>query len=161
MSFSLHYGVVWTNFLAMSLTDTLKALATMTVIGVFGVFLHECGHLFTARAFGVRGRIRIFVRRGKSKVWFLSVLGALIDDEDFHALKSWQRRLVILGGPAIDVSFSLALLFAGGKAPGAAWLSGGLAMLGAVYLPCSAMNIVPMRALRNDGWLMVRPGDAI
>jgi membrane-associated protease RseP (regulator of RpoE activity) len=155
------YETVWSAFSALPYCLQNTALAVAMMTGVVIIFCHELGHWFAARAIGVEGRIGFFVRRKTSRLWFLSVMGVTIDDVHFAALSTVKKRLIVAGGPVVDVVASTLLLAFGLLLPGPSWLTCGIALLGALYLPLTAMNIVPMRHIRNDGWVFFRPQDAI
>jgi Zn-dependent protease len=161
MGLIAQYKEVWGSFSELQFGLQYVSLVVAMATGLLVVVAHEIGHWLAARAVGVDGRIGFFVRRKTSWWWFLSVMGVRIDDADFAALSTTQKRIVVAGGPFVDVVASVLLLSFGLLIPGPAWLHCGIALLGSLYLPLSALNIVPMRRLRNDGWLFFRPQDAI
>ncbi|RZF26079.1 RIP metalloprotease [Paraburkholderia sp. UYCP14C] len=149
-----HFAFVY--FLRLSPGVATAACLIALTVGYGFVILHECAHWLTARAFGVTGAIGFFTRRAESKVWFLSVMGVKFDDGEFARLTCSQIRLVAVSGPLSDVLAGLLCLIFGLAMPGPAWLSAGVALAGLIYLPASALNIVPL-PLRNDGWLVLWP----
>ncbi|HEX5759560.1 MAG TPA: RIP metalloprotease RseP [Thermoanaerobaculia bacterium] len=113
--------------------DTIVTLAAFAfALGVI-IFVHEAGHLLVAKAFGVRvltfslgfGKRLFGVRRGETdyRVSLIPLggyvkLGGEIPDEasgdprEFLSKPRWQRVLVYLAGPAMNVLLAI-FLFAG------------------------------------------------
>lgn len=56
----------------------------------------------------------------------------------------------------VDLAIGLLSLYAGFRTPGPEWLPVGVALLGMIYVPCCALNIVPL-PIKNDGWLVCWP----
>lgn len=161
MGLITQYKEVWGSFSELQFGLQYVALAVAMMTGSLIVVAHEIGHWLAAKIVGVDGHIGFFVRRKTSPWWFLSLMGVRIDDADFAALSTTKKRFVVAGGPVVDIVASVLLLSFGLLIPGPAWLHCGVALLGSLYLPLSALNIVPMRYIRNDGWLIFRPQDAI
>jgi membrane-associated protease RseP (regulator of RpoE activity) len=162
MGFFDHYIAVFDAFFRLRPLVQLAALGVCFAAGPCLVFLHECGHLLAARTFGIGARIAFFPRKGKTKVWLLSVLGVAFDDRAFNGLPMWKRRFIAAAGPLTDLPFATVFFVFGTAMPGPIWLSTGLTVLGALYLfPCALPGIIPIKAARNDGWLVVFPRDAI
>lgn len=114
-----------------------NVLAFIIVLGVI-IFVHEAGHLMVAKAFGVRvlafslgfGKRLLGFRRGETDYRVSLVpLGGYVrlggenpeevsdDPREFLNKPRWQRILVYLAGPAMNVVLAVAVmtaLFAGG-----------------------------------------------
>src|SRR5947199_7875896 len=115
------------------LTNTLYTLLSFAfALGVI-IVVHEAGHLLVAKAFGVRvltfsvgfGRRLWGFRRGETEYRVSAVpLGGYVrlggenleeatgDPRDFLSKPRWQRVLVYLAGPAMNVVLSIALFAA-------------------------------------------------
>ncbi|MDH3404507.1 MAG: site-2 protease family protein, partial [Acidobacteriota bacterium] len=109
------------------LTNTAAFIFALGVI----IFVHEAGHLLMGKAFGMRvlafslgfGK-RIFgFRRGETDYRVSLVpLGGFVsfggeepgeeseDPRDFHNKPRWQRILVFLAGPAMNVALAIVLI---------------------------------------------------
>ncbi|CAE6823548.1 hypothetical protein R70006_06323 [Paraburkholderia domus] len=150
------YQLVWHSLWEMPPGASFVAIAVAMLVGIGAVILHEVGHWGAAKHFGVTGRIGFFTRRGVSRLWFLSVMGVRFEDAEYLSLSRWQRRVVAASGPLVDLAIGLLCLYAGLEVPGPEWLPAGVALLGMIYIPCSALNIVPL-PIKNDGWLVCWP----
>src|SRR3954469_10056848 len=113
------------------LTDILtNILAFVFALGVI-IVVHEAGHLMVAKAFGVRvltfsvgfGRRLWGFRRGETEYRLSLVpLGGYVrlggetpeevsdDPREFLNKPRWQRILVYLAGPAVNVLLAIALV---------------------------------------------------
>ncbi|MGP8437807.1 site-2 protease family protein [Paraburkholderia fungorum] len=138
-------------------SSTLAAFAVAAVVVTTTVCLHEVGHWGAARIFGIRGNIGFFVRRGTSKYWFLSVFGVRYHDSDFHKMTPARIRWFAAAGPLVDVPLSLLCLYGGHLFAGPSWVGIGVTLGGALYLALTPLNWFPIRAIRNDGYIVLRP----
>ncbi|MBN3761380.1 site-2 protease family protein [Burkholderia sp. Ac-20365] len=146
----------WHFILTATPGIALASALCATFVCVVAVVGHELAHWSAARAFGVKGRIGFFTRRGSSRLWFLSVMGVRFEDRDFAALTRWQARVVAAGGPAWDLAFSIFCLSIWQQLVGPEWVSGTFAVSGLIYFAVCWVNIVPL-PFRNDGWLVLWP----
>src|SRR5580693_5872332 len=111
------------------LTNVLSFIFALGVI----IVVHEAGHLMVAKAFGIRvmtfsvgfGRSLLSWRRGETEYRISAVpLGGYVrlggenpeestgDPREFMSRPRWQRVLVYLAGPAMNVVLAVAI-FAG------------------------------------------------
>jgi len=154
-----HAIAVWHTVLSLpTLAQVFAAFGLVFVVALLTVLVHELAHWSMGKLFGVSGQLRIFARRGKWRFWFLAVVSMKFRDEDFPVLRPWQWRIVAASGPLVDITAGVACFAFGLHVPGPAWLSAGIALSGLFILPASLiMNIVPIRPLKNDGWLVIQP----
>lgn len=128
---------------------------------LLGVPLHEGGHYLAGRVFGLtQARFVILPMRKlplKGVTGFIRryAAGAAIDIEphEILALPVWQRRVIFLAGSAVDVAVWLVVSwYFSGMAPLSNWEEG--AVLGFFVRASlgSLINLVPIAAVKNDGW---------
>lgn len=137
----------------------LLAIPVMMVMAFVAVLAHEGGHYVAGRAFGIRGRLVVFARRGVTRLWFMSLFAMDFSRTPaYAALSSKQRRVIIAAGPFTDLLLAIACLLcvhyygiSGGLIVASIQLLGILLLLMTVL-----MNIVP-HAGKNDGWMFVWP----
>lgn len=146
----------------LSTEERTAALLLSLLLGIVGVVIHELGHFGAARYFGVPATIRLFPKRAEQgaqrRFWFLGPLGVVTDDDHYFALARWQRRVIIGAGPGIDAVVGFVCFFYGLALPVTPWVAISVAFAGAMALIFRMPgNLVPIRCLENDGWLLVDP----
>lgn len=152
-----HAAAVCDSVIALPSEQKNAAILVVVVVAVLIVLTHEFAHWATAKLCGVTGKLRLFARRGESKAWFLGVLSIDFRDEDVPVLSLRQWRIVAAAGPSVDLVAGLSCFAFGLNVPGPAWLAPGIAMIGMFWVPCSLINSIPIRCLKNDGWYVIRP----
>ena len=160
MTLFSQYGALWATIVDLPFATAIIAIVVAMLAVPVTVFLHELGHWTALKRFGVTGRIGFFVRRGESRFWWISVMGVKFDDADYLTLSRTQFRIVAACGPAVDILCCALCLTVGPHLPGPVWLAKGIALLGAIYVLISILDIVPL-PIRNDGWLVWRPEAAL
>lgn len=148
------YQAVWNALNALPDREVYFALLMGLPLSVALLLLHEVGHWLAAKIMGVSGRIVLFPRRHNMKLWWLAVLGVYFEDGSFGRLHQLQRSIVALAGPTVDIALGIVGLLYGMAVPGPHWVGISLAgTCGLLIAVSMTMNLVPMRYLRNDGWV--------
>lgn len=156
MSLIEHYQTIHSTFMMAAPGTWLAACGVCLLCGAAITLIHEFAHLGAARCFGLKGRLAFFALRGKSRVWFLSIMAANFDDAACLAAGPTRLRITAAAGPVCHTSLTLLCLYAGLSLPGPAWLSLGIALTGALYMPISLINFVPL-PFGTDGWRFMYP----
>src|SRR5258708_9940655 len=105
------------------LTGALSAVALVSLVFLC-VLLHEFGHAYAARLFGIR-----------TLDITLHLFGGLARIERMPE-KPWQEIIVALAGPMVNVVIAAALFFAldqGGSVPVARWLTHDVNLLATLF----------------------------
>jgi hypothetical protein len=148
------------NYLQM-LQPQLLALALLMSIPVVVVSysMHEAAHWLAGRTFGVTSKLTFFPLRGKSRFWFLSIMGMRFDDAAERQLSRSQIRITAIAGPAWDLLFGAACVCIYNHLPGPELLRAILACVAvAVLFSTVTMNVLPWPIGNgNDGWRVLHP----
>ncbi|WP_425953058.1 hypothetical protein [Ralstonia pseudosolanacearum] len=151
-----------TTFFHLSGADLGKMLVATVVTALAVLRIHELGHLLAVRSFGIPARIVLGGRRGESRFWFLAPMVVLIDDRVMASMQPSQLRIAAASGPIAHLLTCLVCWHWGMVLPAPAWLCAGVTFCGAAYFfICILMNVVPLRALKNDGWKVLWPKVAL
>lgn len=151
-----HYRSINAAFTLASAGTVLVALRVAFLCSTAITLMHEFAHLAAARAFGLRGRLAFFALRGKSKVWFFNIMAANFDDAESFAIGAARLRVVIAAGPVCHTALAALCLYMGLSLHGPAWLSLGVSLAGAIYVPISLLNFMPL-PFGTDGWRLLWP----
>jgi CRP-like cAMP-binding protein len=78
-------------------TESVAAgLASLAVLQIISIFLHECGHAFTVKHYGRE------VRRA-GILFYLGIIGAFVDTTDMWLEGKWKRIAVTFAGPFVNM----------------------------------------------------------
>lgn len=156
------YAIFFRFFHFLSPEQAMAALLLSVSLAVVNTVIHELGHLGAAKYFGVPAAIRLFPKRAEQgaqrRFWLLGPLGVVADDDHFFALARWKRRVIIGAGPGIDAVVGILCLLHGLTLPTALWVAVSVALTGSLVVFIGMpINLIPIRCLQNDGWLLFNP----
>lgn len=123
--------------------------------------MHEVAHWVAGRTFGTTSKLTFLPLRGKSRLWFVSMMAMRFDDAAAHQLSRSQIRITAIAGPVWDLLFGAACVCLYDRLPGPELLRAIAACVGVCVLFSTViMNVVPW-PIGNDGWRVLHPNQGV
>ena len=138
-------------------------LSVFVCMCLLGGMLHEVGHWIPCRAFQVKNAEFVLIKKdlGYIKIYLLALN---VNAECMRNLSTAKKIVIFLGGSIVDIiSCAIVLKFCGAVnfeflgATANENMQNGLQAAAYLRIIGIALNLVPIKCLKNDGWRVVNP----
>jgi len=132
------------------------ALVTFFLFVVAGCLLHEFGHIFMARLFGIK-ESKIYFKRLPGSKMRLPLFFVDIDDASIMSLPRYKRKIIFLGGFIADVLVGVLFLAYAANFFLENQIEIGIVLSGTCRFLISWVNLIPVKSIKSDGWRVLNP----